>query len=136
MLHHCNIDRIYALYQDYWNQDLIDKDDLTDNEYTSGRNYGRDDPLPFLAAGNYPSFFWTPTSNRPPTPRELHHSYGDLVRVTYANDHLGLVLSNMQNSAYSTSNNQSWVQISNGEVPVISCSWRLYGEGSNKERAI
>ena len=130
MLHHCSIDRVYAVYEDYWNQDLIAKNALTDKEYAPGRGYGRDDPLPYDDAGNYPRFFWT-SSNRPPTPRELHHSYGDLIKVTYMNDHLGLILSSMPGSSYGRSNNQSWVQRATGDVPVISCSRRLEGDESS-----
>ena len=125
---------MWTIQQDYWDQDLVEKDALTDNEYKAGRGYGRDDPLPFYDAGNYPEFFWT-SSNRWPTPRELHHSFGDLIKVTYVNDHLGLVLSQMPDSNYSEANNQSWVKPATGDVPVITCSTgrRLEGDESKNE---
>ena len=136
MLHHCNIDRIYAVYQDYWNQDLIAKNALTDNEYTAGRTYGRDDPLPYDAAGNYPRFFWKSSTGGLPTPRDLHHNFGDLIKVTYVNDHLGLILSSMPGSSYRRSNNRSWVELATGDVPIISCSRRLEGDKSESLGAI
>ena len=134
MLHHANVDRIYALYEDYWNQDLIDKIALTSEQYMTGRGYGLDDPLPYGSAGNYPRFFWT-SSNRPPTPRELHHNYGDLIKVTYANDHIGLLLSTI-NTSYVAANNQSWVQRATGDVGIISCSRRLEGDTSESTDTI
>ncbi|GKY93556.1 hypothetical protein MPSEU_000323000 [Mayamaea pseudoterrestris] len=123
MLHHANVDRIWAIYQDYHNQDLIDKAALTDEEYSAGRGIGRDDPLPYFEVGSYPRYFWT-SDQRFPTPRELHHSQGELVQVTYANDSIGLLLATM-NSSYVAANNESWVQRATGPVSAISCSRRL-----------
>ena len=131
-MHHANLDRIYALYQDYWNQDLIDKNALSDQEYTIGRGYGLDDQLPY--GGRYPTYFLTP-KHRLPTPRELHHSYGDLVKVTYVNDHLGLLLSTL-NTSYMANNNESWVQRATGDVPIISCTRRLEGGNSENVSAV
>ena len=99
---------------------------LTDNEYQAGRNVSRDTPLPYFGAGRFSSFINTP-DNRLPTPRDLHHSYGDLVKVTYANDHIGLVLSTMYPS-YNSANNQSWIQRATGTVGIINCSPRRLDE--------
>lgn len=121
MLHHCNIDRIWALYQDYYNHDLIPKDALTWNQYSGGRGIGLDDPLPYLnGTGAFGGFFLLP-SGRAPTPRDMHHSCGGLVNVTYTNDYLGLLLSKTD-PAYAAYTNSSWFELATGPVAEISCS--------------
>jgi hypothetical protein len=131
MLHHGNIDRMWALYQDYYNQDRIAKGALSSTSYTAGRGIGLDDPLPFTTdAGTYPKFFLR-ADGQLPTPRDVIHNVGETVQVTYANDYIGYLLSTIDKS-YVTNNNKTWVQLANGIVPEIPCSSRrLQGAGSN-----
>ncbi|GKY93557.1 hypothetical protein MPSEU_000323100 [Mayamaea pseudoterrestris] len=126
MLHHANVDRIWALYQDFYNQDLINKQSLSDAQYATGREIDVDTPLPYFDGGNYPEFFNTP-DGRLPTPRDVHHNYGNIIQVTFANDKLGQILMSMD-SRYATNNNPNWFQLATGDVNDISCSRRLEEE--------
>ncbi|GKY97914.1 hypothetical protein MPSEU_000749400 [Mayamaea pseudoterrestris] len=124
MLHHATIDRIWALRQDYLNEDQVLAEDISDNCYTAGRGIGLDDPLPFkLGVGSYPSFFRREDGELP-TPRDVIHSFGENVQVTYANDYLGLLLTTLDTN-YVAANNESWIQLADSPVDEISCSRRL-----------
>ena len=124
MLHHGQIDHIYAVYQDYYGQDQIPKSSLGSSCYTTGRGIGLDSTMPFVAgAGNYPQFFLK-KDGTPPTPRDVIHNVGDTIQVTYANDYLALVLAGTDSSYYSK-NNATWIQLATGTVNEITCSRRL-----------
>jgi hypothetical protein len=130
MLHHCNIDRVWALYQDYHDQDAVPSELITENCYSAGRGIDLDDPLPFESgAGPHSSFFLRDDGNAP-TPRDAHHSYGDLLKVTYANDFLGRLLS-IISPTYVASNNESWMELAPGPVDSISCSVRRLQESAS-----
>lgn len=124
MIHHCNIDRIWALYQDYHDQDLAPSNTLSENCYSEGRGIGLDDPLPFTSGTGPHSSFFLRENGRLPTPRDVHHSFGEVLKVTYANDYLGLLLSTTD-SSYLGSNNHSWIQLASGPVNGINCDRRL-----------
>ncbi|GKY97912.1 hypothetical protein MPSEU_000749200 [Mayamaea pseudoterrestris] len=127
-LHHANVDRIWALYQDYYNQDRTAKDVISENCYSEGRDITLDTPLPFNEAGTYPSFFLR--NGEWPTPRDVHHSMGDTVQVSYINDSLGRLLASTDPS-YVAKNNQTWIKRASGPVDEVICSRRLEEVGSD-----
>lgn len=97
---------------------------MSENCYTAGRGIGLDDPLPFGSTTGPSHTFFRRDDGQLPTPRDVHHSFGDTLKVTYANDYLGLILSTID-SNYAEFNNRSWVELSAGPVEPILCSRRL-----------
>eukprot|EP01063_Lacrimia_lanifica_P021873 TRINITY_DN294_c1_g1_i3.p1 TRINITY_DN294_c1_g1~~TRINITY_DN294_c1_g1_i3.p1 ORF type:complete len:567 (+),score=198.21 TRINITY_DN294_c1_g1_i3:67-1767(+) len=41
LVHHCNVDRIYAVWQDYWGHDGVEKADLCDSHYAPTDDWDR-----------------------------------------------------------------------------------------------
>ena len=123
-MHHANVDRIWALHQDYYGHDLVAPVDLDTDHYsgdlTTTVAIGLDDPLPFDGAGSNSDFFNAVVTT--PTPRELHYSYGSIVDVTYKNDYLAQAFDNYTIGGYSQANNPLWIEIAEGDVDTIDCS--------------
>jgi hypothetical protein len=112
MLHHANVDRIWALWQDYHGHDEVAAFDSTHYSHSN-----IDTRMIFNGASNVD--FNLPGDLQPPTPRAMLLSYGGVVDVTYANDHLGMLLAQTtegKTNDYLVSNNPNWIQRSTGPV--------------------
>lgn len=148
-LHHGNVDRIHALWQDYRGQDELLPRQLTSPPHFAG---GLDDPMGFNGEGFQP-YFQLPGENRYPTPREVLLNT-DIVTVTYVEDSLAEALRNSMAGDGNPSNdyvpNPAWFtlpeSISQGPeppVPIVYSDpasqdmWEdLMGQGLSAEDAI
>jgi tyrosinase len=104
-LHHANVDRIWAIWEDYWGYDEV----VLDSSYTNVHYpFGEIDvPLEYIGAErvDFKNGFLLP-----PTPRDMIRNFNGLVSVTYANDLLA------QQLGYVNENNPDWVEIASGSV--------------------
>jgi hypothetical protein len=98
-VHHSNVDRIWALWQDYRDHDQSDRFSYEVPVHYEGRNL--DDPLPFPGLDRQAWDYRLSSTGEYPTAREML-SNNDIVQVRYMNDRLALAL------PYTP--NQSWFQ--------------------------
>lgn len=87
-LHHANIDRIWTMWQDYWDHDECNHDDYWDPWHYEGDLL--DERLPFRASDVSWDFRmeYTDGSLDFPTPRDVLSNDGPNFRVKYQNDYL------------------------------------------------
>lgn len=101
-LHHVNVDRLWALWQDVHDGDLVNPEDAGEDQYSGPCNNVKcqaaatadssmDDPMPFLNPLRLD--FTAPGRQTPPTPRDMLASYGGINNVTYVDDEIALLLS-------------------------------------------
>lgn len=111
-VHHSNVDRIWALWQDYRGHDEIsDPDDFGRTHFSSNM----DRPL-VIFQGSRVSFD-DPRTGQPPTPRDLLTSRnGPLVDVQYVNDSLARLLLETSSSYRNGGNNGAWISPASGRV--------------------
>lgn len=109
-MHHANVDRLWAVWQDYNDHDLIDKTDITSTQYSSAM----DTAMPYTGAS---VLDFTNGANTP-TARDMHESYNDVVSVQYGNDNIARLL--QQVSPYTANNN--WVEVATAAPKGPECS--------------
>ncbi|KAL7545914.1 hypothetical protein ACHAWF_009268 [Thalassiosira exigua] len=127
--HHTNIDRVWAIWQDYWNQTNVDPNgpNFTSPEYFDavGAYEGQsvfavDMKMPYYesedALESMP-FFNLP-NGKTPTLRDMHQSRGGTVDVQYVND--GMKRKLMEAMGYV--GNPEWVDPASDPVVSIDCS--------------
>jgi hypothetical protein len=90
--HHANIDRLWTLWQDYWDHDLEDPEDMIPPWHYEGGDI--DDRLPFETPGVSWDFrmSYEDGSRDFPTPRDLLSNDSPYMSVRYMNDHLASLL--------------------------------------------
>ena len=86
ILHHSNVDRIFALWQNYHGHTTVASSDYTSVHYHDNL----DSPLVIEAADVVN--FDGPGRDRPPTPRELLSNQGEILNVVYNDDNLAMLL--------------------------------------------
>lgn len=100
-LHHANVDRIWALWQDYWGHDEIlfaDRANFVDPlHYANDERWPMDDPMPFPGEHDTEWQFSLPAHRNIgiiayPSPRQVLSNWGPLLKVRYVNDHLASLL--------------------------------------------
>ena len=129
-MHHTNVDRIWAIWQDYHDQDTVAAASLGTDEYDGSL----DGALQFNGAGLYGSFFFY--GGMTPTPREVHHLYEGAGPVRYMNDNLAMLLTDATDEStirYEETNNPNWIDAATSTVGTISCSRRRELRGSKNE---
>jgi tyrosinase len=113
-LHHSNVDRIYSLWQDYWDHDRTDPDDM------GWEHYDGDLDRPLRIRQRNRVDFDAPGRGRPPTPRELMHNGGSgasILNVQYMNDNLARDLLETDPTFI---NNENWHRP--GNAPTRGCT--------------
>ena len=122
-LHHANIDRVWAIFQDYHNHDQVTTHALGFTHLGSVSN------LPYWGS-NYDAFFQLPWTFQFPTAVDLHH-LSNAVDVRYVQDGLAYSLSRIAGSRYTFSNNNAWVEIGTGPVTTnnANCATGTSGSG-------
>jgi len=105
-LHHANVDRLWALWQDVHDGDLVYPEDAGEEQYSgpcntakcraaSTADVGIDEAMPFINPGRLD--FSAPGSLLAPTPRDMLASFGGMVNVTYQGDEIALLLQDNYN---------------------------------------
>lgn len=116
-LHHANVDRIWVIWQDYHQHDLVGETRYGWQQYSGSL----DSPMQFIGSDRILNFN-VPGTNQPPTPRQVLTNFDSLVDVTYINDNLGLQLTRADSSygisnAYGIrGNNRNWITMANDRV--------------------
>jgi len=123
MLHHCNIDRIYAIWQDCYDYEQIAKGSITTTHYNPGttRPYnpvtglqyvmGTDSPMPYVMTSTGSGSTATPVysvvfGSTFPTPRDMWPSVGGYkgLNVRYGDD----AMVNTYGSGCTAKGNTAW----------------------------
>ena len=121
-LHHANIDRIWALWQDWWDHDAIrfrDRFDFSSPlHYADTGWWNVDEPMPFPEEGDIDWSFAIPVHRARgwiayPTIRQVLNQRGPLINVRYVNDHLASLIP--QDEFFP---NLDWFEPAIDEVPV------------------
>ncbi len=113
-LHHTNVDRIWAMWQDYWDHDLVDV-----NNYTAPWHYdsewGLDQQMPFWHADRISNwdFRMNYTDSEPaiPTVRDVMDNDGPIMSVRYPNSYLNSLMPDYEP-------NSRWFTAATDSVPV------------------
>ena len=113
-LPHANIDRIWSMWQDYWDHDTVDP-----AEYTSPWHFdsdrGLDETLPYSQAERITSWdFRMQHQDRDPeypTVRDVMNNDGDVISVRYQNSYLNSLMPDYEP-------NPRWFQPARDTVPV------------------
>ena len=116
-LHHCNVDRVWALWQDYRNHDQISSASLGVNEFSSNL----DAPMSFgLAAPRDDSYF--KLNGAFPTPRQVLLNNNGLIQVTYVEDTLAYALQGAMGTSSYTPNPDWFTLPDSNPVPSPTAS--------------
>lgn len=110
-LHHANVDRHYALWQNYHNYDGVPVGQL------GWQHYSADIDAPMRIRQGPRVNFNAPGRNRPPTIREVMMIRGGIISVQYVDDELALML---QRTEPGFQNNPGWHVP--GTVPTRGCN--------------
>ncbi|CAB9496517.1 Putative tyrosinase-like protein tyr [Seminavis robusta] len=117
-LHHSNVDRHFALWQNFHNHDGVPVGQL------GGQHYSANIDAPMRIRQGPRVSFNAPGTNRPPTIREVMMIRGGIINVQYVDDELALML---QRTDPRFDNNPGWHVP--GTVPTRGCS--ANGGGGN-----
>ncbi|KAG7365370.1 tyrosinase central domain containing protein [Nitzschia inconspicua] len=95
-IHHSNIDRIWTMWQDYWEHDDCDVEDYVDPWHYDG---DLDEVMPFSGSGADWDFDMQCEDGSwgYPTVRDVMSNDGPYMHVTYMNDHLASLLDSEPN---------------------------------------
>ena len=113
-LHHANIDRLWSMWQDYWDHDTVDVADYTSPWHFDSER-GLDETLPYSQAERISSWdFRMQHQDRDPeypTVREVMNNDGDVMSVRYQNSYLNNLMPDYEP-------NPRWFQPARDTVPV------------------
>lgn len=100
------VDRIFSLWQDHYDHDLVRKDAYTSEHYSGDL----DAILPFGGGGAFDADDWfrLPSTGSFPTPRDLLSNDGDVVRVRYVEDALAYNLAQVTVETGGYIPNKNW----------------------------
>ena len=101
-LHHCNVDRIWTLWQDYHDHDEAD-------EYSWDHYSSRDIDSRMTIRGDRWVDFDNPFTGNEPTVREVLTNTNRLLNVQYINDSLARQLVRTDSEYSSSGNNPRWI---------------------------
>jgi len=115
-MHHCNIDRMWAIWQDYYDFDLVPISPTDALHYDNLFAFLPNDintPLDFPGSA-HSHYYLNPQTGVNPTVNELHHistatNPTGVLDVTYINDLMGKSL--VLTGTYAATNNPAWVEI-------------------------
>ncbi len=113
-LHHSNVDRIWSMWQDYWDHDTIHPDNYT-RPFHYDSDWGLDERLPYEPSRRVSD--WDFMMHYPdaeadyPTVRDVMRNDGPVLSVRYQNSYLNTLMPDYEP-------NPKWFQVATDTVPV------------------